>query len=149
MIVFESGDILFPYSCCCSVTKLCPTHCDLMDCNMPCFPVLHYFPEFAQTHVHRVGDAIQQSLPLLSPSSPAFSLSQYQGLFQWVRSSKSGGQSVGASALVSILPINLQDWFPLGLTGLISFHHHFYILNWNFIVRKSFLCPPPPIIYLY
>ena len=51
----------------------------------------------------------------------------------------SGGQSIGALALVSVLPINLQDWFPLGLTGLI-FHLYFYILNWNFIVRKNFFC---------
>ena len=51
-----------------------------MDCSMPAFPVLHYLPEFAQTHVHWVGDAIQQSDSLSSPSPPAFNLSQYQGL---------------------------------------------------------------------
>ena len=49
---------------------------------MPGFPVLHYLMEFVQTHVHRVGDAIQLSGPLSSPSSPAFSLSQHQGPFQ-------------------------------------------------------------------
>ena len=58
-----------------------------MDCSMPGFPVLHYLPEFAQTHVHWVSDAIQPSHPLLSPSPPAFSLSQHRGLFQWVGSS--------------------------------------------------------------
>ena len=57
-----------------------------MDCSMPGFPVHHQLPELAQTHVHRVGDAIQQSHPLSSPSPPAFSLSQHQGLFQWVGS---------------------------------------------------------------
>ena len=52
-------------SCWCSVTQLCPTLCNLMDCNMPGFPVLHYLLELAQTHVHWVSDAIQQSFPLL------------------------------------------------------------------------------------
>ena len=61
--------------------------CDPMDCSMPGFPVHHQLPELTQTHVHRVGDAIQPSHPLLSPSSPTFNLSQHQGLFQWVGSS--------------------------------------------------------------
>ena len=61
--------------------------CDPMDCSTPGFPVHHQLPELAQTHVHRVGDAIQSSHPLLSPSPPAFNLSQHQGLFQWVSSS--------------------------------------------------------------
>ena len=69
--------------CCCSVAKLCLTLSDPMDCSTPGFPVLHYLPEFAQTHVHWVSDAIQPSHPLSSPS-PAFNLSQHQGLFQWV-----------------------------------------------------------------
>ena len=67
--------------CCCSVAQLCLTLCDPMDCSMPGFPVLHQLLEFAQTRVHQVGDAILPSLPLLSPSPPAFSLSQHQGLF--------------------------------------------------------------------
>ena len=58
-----------------------------MDCNMPGFPVLHYLPEFAQIHVRWVGDAIQPSHPLSSPSPPAFNLCQHQDLFQWVGSS--------------------------------------------------------------
>ena len=58
-----------------------------MDCNMPCFPVLYCLPEFSQTHVHWVDDAIQPSYPLLSPSPLAFNLSQHQGLFKWVSSS--------------------------------------------------------------
>ena len=69
---------------CCSVTQLCPTVCDPMDCNMPGFPVLHHLLEFAQTHVHWVRDAIQPSPPLSSPSSPALNPSQHQGLSQWV-----------------------------------------------------------------
>ena len=67
--------------CCCSFDQLCLTLWDLMDCNTPGFLVLHYPLEFAQTHVHRVSDAIQPSHPLLSPSPPALNLSQHQGSF--------------------------------------------------------------------
>ena len=67
---------------CCSVAKSCLTLCDPMDCSTPFFPVLHYLLELAQIHVHQVGDAIQPSRPLSSPSPPALSLSQHQGLFQ-------------------------------------------------------------------
>ena len=70
-----------------SVAQSCPTLCDHMDCSMPGFPVHHQLLELAQTHVHQVSDAIQPSHPLSSPSPPAFSLSQHQGLFQWVTSS--------------------------------------------------------------
>ena len=63
------------------------TLCDAMYCSMPCFPVHHQLPEFAQTHVHRVGDAIQPSHSLSSPSPPALNLSQHHGLFQRVGSS--------------------------------------------------------------
>ena len=62
------------------------TLCDPMDCSTPGFPVHHQLLELAQTHVHWVGDAIQPSYPLLSPSPPSFSLSQHQGLFQWASS---------------------------------------------------------------
>ena len=65
-----------------SVAQSCPTLCNPMDCSMPGFPVHHLLLELAQTHVHRVGDATQPSYPLLSPSPPAFNLSQHQGLFQ-------------------------------------------------------------------
>ena len=67
-----------------SVAQLCPTLWDPIDCSRPGFPVNHQLPELAQTHVHRVGYAIQPSYPLLFPSPPAFNLSQHQGLFQWV-----------------------------------------------------------------
>ena len=70
-----------------SVTQWCPILFDPMDCSTPGFPVHHQLPELAQTHVHWVGDAIQPSHPLSSPSPPAFNLSQHQGLFQWVSSS--------------------------------------------------------------
>ena len=103
-----------------SVAQSCLLLCDPMDCSMPGLPVHHQISEFTQTHSHRVGDAIQPSHPLSSPSLPAFNLSQHQGLFQWVSSSPSGGQNIGVSASTSVLPMNIQDWFPLGLTGWIS-----------------------------
>ena len=69
-----------------SVAKSCLTLCDTMDCSTPGFPVHHQLWELTETHVHWVGNAIQPSHPLLSPSPPSFNLSQHQGLFQWVRS---------------------------------------------------------------
>ena len=102
------------------VTQLCPTLCYPMNCSTPGLPVHHQLPEFTQTHVHRVGDAIQPSHPLLSPfsscpqslpASESFPVSQ---LFAW------GGQSTGVSALASFLPMNTQDWSPLEWTGWIS-----------------------------
>ena len=71
----------------CSVTQLCSTLCDPMDCSTPGFPVLHYLLEFALTHVHWVGDAIQPSHPVSPPSPLALDLSQHESLFQWVSSS--------------------------------------------------------------
>ena len=69
-----------------SVAQLCLTLCDPMDCSTPGLPVHHQLPELTQTHVHWVGDAIQPPHPLSSRSPPAFSLSQHQGLSQWVSS---------------------------------------------------------------
>ena len=89
---------------CCSVAKLCPTLCDPVDCSTPGFPVLHYLLESTQTHVHRVGDAIQPSHPLLS-LSPPFPAS---GSFPMSRLSASGGQNIGDSASASVLPMNIQ-----------------------------------------
>ena len=105
-----------------SVTQLCPTLYDPMDFSMPSFPVHHQLQEPTQTHVHWVSDAIQPFHPLSSSSPPAFNLSQHQGLFQWVSQFffAWGGQSIGVLALVSVLPMNTQDWSPLGWTGWIS-----------------------------
>ena len=87
-----------------SVAHLCPTLCNPMDCSTPGFPVHRQLPELTQPHVHRVGDPIQPSRPLLSPAPPAFNLSQYKGHFF-----PSGGQSIGVSASASVLPMNIQD----------------------------------------
>ena len=67
-----------------SVAQLCLTLCNPMGCSIPGFPIYHPLPEFTQMHVHRVGDTIQPSHPLLSPSLPALNLSQHQGLFKWI-----------------------------------------------------------------
>ena len=80
----------------------------------------HQLPEATQTHVHRVGDAIQPSHPLSSPSPPALSLSQHQGLFRWVNSLHQVAKVLGVSASTSVPPMNTLDWSPLGWTGWIS-----------------------------
>ena len=104
---------------CCSVAQLYLTLCNSRDCSTPGFLGLHYLPGFVQTHVHWVSDAIQPSHPLLLSSPHALNPSQHQSC-PVSRIFASGGQSFGASASASILPLNVQDWFPLGLTGLIS-----------------------------
>ena len=103
-----------------SVTQLCLTLCDPMNCSMAGLPVHHQPPEYTQTHFHRVSDAVQPSLilcrpfsscPQSLPASESFPMSQ---LFVWC------GQSPGVSALASVLPMNTQDWSPLEWTGWIS-----------------------------
>ena len=89
-----------------------------MNCSTPGLPGHHQLPEFTEIHVHRVSDAIQPSHPLSSPSPPAPNPSQHQSLFQWVGTSHQGAIFIGVSA--SVFPMNIQGWFPLGLTGLIS-----------------------------
>ena len=102
-----------------SVTQSCLTLWDCMDCSTPGFPVQHQLPEFTQTHVCWLSDAIQPSHPLSCPSPPTFNLSQHQ-FFPVSQLFTSGGQSTGVSASTSVLPMNIQDWFPLGWTGWIS-----------------------------
>ena len=97
----------------------CPTLRNPMTCSTPGFPVLHHLPEFAQVHVHWIGDAIQPSHPVIPfslclqsfPASGPFPMSHFFAL---------GGQSIGASASALVLPMVIQDRFPLGLTHLIS-----------------------------
>ena len=102
-----------------SVTQSCLTLCDPMNRTTPGLPVHHHLLEFTQTHVHWVGDAIQSSHPLLSPSPPAPKASLHQSfpvnqVFTW------GGQSTGVSALASFLPKKSQGWSPSEWTGWIS-----------------------------
>ena len=102
---------LFPQSC--------PTLCNLMNRSTSGLPVHHQLPDSTQTHVRRVGDAIQPPHPL----SPFFSCPQSfpaSGSFPMSQLFTSGGQSIGVSASPSVLPMNIQDWFPLGWTGWIS-----------------------------
>ena len=100
--------------------QLHPNLCNHMDCSMPGLPVHHQLLEFTQTHVLWVSDAIQPSHSLSSPSPPAPNPSQHQSLFQWVNSSHEVAKNIGASASASVFPMNIQGYFPLGLTGLIS-----------------------------
>ena len=104
-----------------SVAQPCPTLCDSMKCSTPGLPVHHQLPEFTQTHVHRVSDAIQPSHSLSSPSPPAFLQSvPASGSFQMSQFFTSGGQSIAVSASTLVLPLNTQDCSPLGWTGWIS-----------------------------
>ena len=103
-----------------SVAQSCSTLCSPMNCNTPGLPIHHQLPEFTKTYVHWVGDAIQPSHPLSFPSPPTLNLSQHQGhlnepalRIRWPK--------YWVSASASVLPVNIQDWFLLGLTGLISF----------------------------
>ena len=119
-----------------SVVQSCATLCDPVDYSMSGFPVHHQLLELTQTDVHWVIDAIHLSsgIPFSSclqsfPASGPFPMSQFFA---------SGGQSIGVSASESVFPMNIQDWFPLGLTGLISLQskglqHH----SWSLLQHHS------------
>ena len=91
-----------------------------MDCSTPGFPVHHQLLQLAQTHVRRVSDAIQSSHPVLSSSPPAFNLSQPQGIFHWVSSFHQVAKVLEFQLQHQFLPMNTQDWSPLGWTRWIS-----------------------------
>ena len=110
----------YQFSSVSSVTQSCPTLRDCLNCSTPGIPVHHQLPKFSQTHLHWVCDAIQPSHPLLSPSLPAFNLSQHQGLYNMSQLFASGGQSIGVSASASFLPKNIKGWSPSEWTGWIS-----------------------------
>ena len=108
----------------CSVTNFvvvqslsCVQLCDSIDYSMPGFPVVHCLLEFAQTHVHSVGDAIQPPHPVIPFSCPQSFPASGSFPMNWLFASS--GQSIGASA--SVLPMNIQGWFSLGLTNLMCF----------------------------
>ena len=124
-----------------SVTQLCPTLCDPMNCSMPGFPVHHQLPELAQTLVHGGCIAIQPSHPVVPfssclqpfPASGSFPLSQ---LFA------SGGLSIGASASASELPMNIQGLFPLVWTSWISLQFEVLLRVFSNTVQKHQLFGP-------
>ena len=142
--------------CISSVTQLCATLCDPMNCSMPDFPVYHQVLELAQTCA-----SIQWCHPTISspviPFSSCLQLFPATGIFPKCQFFTSGGQSIGASASASVLPMNIQDWFPLGWTGLISLlSKGFSRVFCNTIVQKhqffsfSFLyCPTLTSIHDY
>ena len=103
-----------------SVTQSCLTLCDPMDCSTPGLPVPHQLPELTQIHVHRVGDAIQPSHPLSSLLLPPSIFPSIRVFSSELVLHSSGGQSIGVSASALVLPMNIQDWFSLGLTSWIS-----------------------------
>ena len=102
----------------CSVTKSCPTR-DPRDCTTPGFPVLRYVLELAETHIHWVMMS-SNNLILCHPFSSCLQSSWASGSFPMSQLFTSGGQSIGTSALTPVLPMNIQSWFSLGLTDLIS-----------------------------
>ena len=106
------------------VAKSCPTLCNPMKCSTPGFPILQHLLEFTQTNVHWVGDAIQPSHPLSSPSPPAFNLSQHQGLFQWFSS---------LHQVTRVLELQLQ-------------HQSFqWIFRFDFLINLGEGFSPPPV----
>ena len=107
-----------------SAAQLCLTLCDPKDCSTPGLPVHHQLPEFTQAHVHELHQGAWWCHPTVSSSVAPFS-SRLRGLpatgsFQMSQLFPSGGQSIGVSASASVLPMYIQDWFPIGWTGWIS-----------------------------
>ena len=117
MLAWRVSGFFSSVQCSCSVIS--DTLWGSMNCSMPGLPVHHQLLESTQTHVHWVDDAIQPSHPLSSPSPPVPNPSQHQGIFQRVNSSYEVAK-VLVSASTSVLPMNTQDWSPLGWTGWIS-----------------------------
>ena len=105
-----------------SVTQSCLTLWDPMDCSTPCLPVHHQLLEFTKIHVRWVGDAIQPSHPLSIHFFSCLQSFPESGSFPMNQFFTSGGQSIGLSVSASVLPMNVQDWLPLGWTGWISLH---------------------------
>ena len=119
-----------------SVAQLYPTLCNPMDCSMPGLPVHYQLPEFTQTHVHWIGDAIQPSHPLSSPSPPTFNLSQHQGLFRWVSSSH---------LVAKVLEFQLQHQLQLcPLTNLNFMFYCFISFTYLFLAMLGLHCCTGP-----
>ena len=119
-----------------------------MDCSTQGFPVHQQLPELAQTHVFRASDAIQPISSSVIPFSSAFNLSQHHSL---PRSQffASGGQSIGVPASVSVLPMNIQDWFSLEWTGLISLQSKglLRVFSSTTVQKHQFFGPLPSLMF--
>ena len=105
-----------------SVSQSCLTLCDPIDCSTPGLSDHHPLPEFTQSYIHWVSDAIQPSHPLSSRPSPALNLYQHQDLFKWVSSLHQVAKVLEFQVQQSVLPMNIQDWSSLGWSGWISLH---------------------------
>ena len=139
-----------------SVAQSCPTLCDPMDCSTLGLLVHHQLPEFTQTHVHWVSDAIQPSYPLSSPFPPTFNLSQHQCLSKWVSSSHQEAKVLELclsflhiSFLFLVIP-TFWLWFALWIklcSRALNFVWHWSILAWggghicfSFLIYKKYYC---------
>ena len=114
-----------------SVAQLSPTLWDPMDHSTPGLPVHHQLPESTQAHVHWVGNDIQPSHPLSSSSPPALNLSQHRGLFKWVSSLHEVAKVLEFQLQTSVLPMNTQDWSPLGWTSYLFYIYFQYCICVN------------------
>ena len=101
-----------------SVAQPCLTLCEPMDFSTSGFPVHHQLLDFTQTHVHRVSDAIQPFHPLSFPCPPASIFPSIMVFFQWISSSYQIAKVLWLSSSATVLPVNFQNWLPLGLTDL-------------------------------
>ena len=136
--MMPSSATTLPKQRCCSVAQSFPTLWNAMDCSKSSFPILHYLPQFSQTHGHWVDDAIQPSHPLLPPSPPALNLSQYQSLFQWalrMRWPSYWSFSISPSNEYSGLISFRIDWFDLlavqgTLKSLVEFSYSHIEILW-------------------
>ena len=102
-----------------SVSQSCPALCDPMDCSTPGLPVHHQLPEF--TKFMSIESVMHPTILSVVPFSSCLQSSLASGSFQMSQFFPSGGQSIGVSAAASVFPMNIQDWFPLGWTGWVSF----------------------------
>ena len=141
--ILKSKDIQFSSVHFSSVTQSCLTVCDPMNCSMPGLPVHHQLPEFTQTRVHWVSDAIQPSHPRSSPSPPAPNPSQHQSLFQWVNSSYEVAKVLEYSALASFLPKKSQGWSSSEWTGWISLQSKVRVFSNTTVQKHQFFGAQP------
>ena len=132
------------YNCCCSVTRLCPTLCNSMDCSTPGFPVLHYHPEFAQVHVHWDCDTIQPSHLLSLSYAFAFNLPSIRVFSNestlHIRWPKDWSFSISFSTEYSGLIFFRIDWFDLfAVQGMLKSLLHHHNLNTSILQHSAFL----------